>query len=133
MGTSRHRITICTSCPHKGRSCAPGYELIARLRAAIDVAGDTITDDFEISGVAFVAGCGRPCTLAYHGTRTAAYLFGDVDAEADIGTLVTLARQNTHIEGEWLSQAEGVDKLRRPRPRTPAAIIALEESDVRIS
>ena len=55
--TTQHRITVCTSCRHKGSDCRPGYELIEKLRKAIAAAGDSIAEDFAISGVACMAGC----------------------------------------------------------------------------
>ncbi|MEJ8561644.1 DUF1636 family protein [Yoonia sp. GPGPB17] len=57
--TTQHRITVCTSCKHKGTDCRPGYELIEKLRKAIAAAGDSISEDFAISGVACMAGCDR--------------------------------------------------------------------------
>ena len=38
--TTSHRITVCTSCKHKGTSCKPGFDLIKKLRSAIEMAGD---------------------------------------------------------------------------------------------
>ncbi|AVL54823.1 DUF1636 domain-containing protein [Roseobacter denitrificans] len=134
MGTPTHRITICTSCRHKGTDCKPGYELIARLRAAIAAAGDSVSGEFEISGVACMAGCDRPCTVAYHGTRKATYLFGDIEADADIADLVRFARDYALLEDGWCSSVDRPGKLRKTTlARVPAAIIALEVSDVRVS
>ena len=132
--TASHRITICTSCKHKGQDCRPGYELIAKLRQAIAAAGDTVSEDFEISGVACMAGCDHPCTVAYHGTRKATYLFGDIDPDQDIDDLVTFARQYAHLHDGWCSSVDRPGKLRRTTlARVPAAIIALEDSVERVS
>ncbi|WP_147106207.1 DUF1636 domain-containing protein [Tateyamaria sp. syn59] len=129
-----HRITICTSCKHKGTQCRPGYELIERLRAAIADAGDLVADDFEISGVACMAGCDRPCTVAYHGTRKATYLFGDIDPETDIDDLLAFARQYAVLEDGWCSSVDRPGKLRQTTlARVPAAIVAIEETAVRAS
>ncbi|KIC48453.1 DUF1636 domain-containing protein [Tateyamaria sp. ANG-S1] len=129
-----HRITICTSCKHKGTECRPGYELIERLRAAIADAGDAVTDDFEISGVACMAGCDRPCTVAYHGTRKATYLFGDIDPETDIGDLLAFARQYAALEDGWCSSLDRPGKLRKTTlARVPAAIVAIEKTEARAS
>ncbi|WP_299603005.1 DUF1636 domain-containing protein [uncultured Tateyamaria sp.] len=134
MGQPPQKITICTSCRHKGSNCRPGYELIAKLRAAIVAAGDSITDEFEISGVACMAGCDRPCTVAYHGTRKATYLFGDIEADTDIDDLVAFAQQYARIDDGWCSSVNRPGKLRTSTlARVPAAIIALEDSDVRVS
>ncbi|WP_424970611.1 DUF1636 family protein [Dinoroseobacter sp. S76] len=129
MGSQTHRITVCTSCKHKGSDCRPGYELIAKLRAAIAAAGDAVSESFEISGVACMAGCDRPCTVAYHGTRKATYLFGDIEPDADIDDLVAFARQYAVLGDGWCSSVDRPGKLRRTTlARVPAAIIALEDA-----
>ncbi|MGR3433926.1 MAG: DUF1636 family protein [Shimia sp.] len=129
-----HRITVCTSCRHKGTTCRPGYELIARLRRAIADAGDAVPEAFEVSGVACMAGCDRPCTVAYHGTRKATYLFGDVDPETDVDDLVAFARQYAHLHDGWCSSVDRPGRLRTSTlARVPAAIIALEETGARAS
>ncbi|WP_227270152.1 DUF1636 family protein [Roseobacter weihaiensis] len=132
--TSNHKITICTSCKHQGTNCRPGYELIERLRNAIETAGDSVTESFEISGVACMAGCGRPCTVAYHGTRKATYLFGDIDPETDIDDLVSFARQYAHLHDGWCSSVDRPGKLRQTTlARVPAAIIAIEDDQALVS
>ncbi|APX13788.1 hypothetical protein BWR18_09020 [Tateyamaria omphalii] len=129
-----HRITICTSCTHTGTQCRPGYELIERLRTAIADAGDAVTDAFEISGVACMAGCDRPCTVAYHGTRKATYLFGDIDPETDIGDLLAFARQYAELDDGWCSSVDRPGKLRSTTlARVPAAIVAIEQTEARAS
>ncbi|MCY4178741.1 MAG: DUF1636 domain-containing protein [Litoreibacter sp.] len=129
-----HRITICTSCKHKGSTCRPGYELIERLRKAIAAAGDAVPEDFEISGVACMAGCDRPCTVAYHGSRKATYLFGDIDPDEDIEDLVAFAKQYAYLHDGWCSSVDRPGKLRKTTlARVPASIIALEDSEVMVS
>ncbi|MEM9350019.1 MAG: DUF1636 domain-containing protein [Pseudomonadota bacterium] len=129
-----HKITVCTSCRHKGTTCRPGYELIEKLRRAIDAAGDAVPEEFEISGVACMAGCSRPCTVAYHGTRKATYLFGDIDPEADIEDLVTFAQQYSYLHDGWCSSVDRPGKLRSATlARVPAAMMVLEESEARAS
>ena len=129
-----HRITVCTSCKHKGEPCRPGYELIARLRKAIELAGDSISEDFEISGAACMAGCDRPCTVAYHATRKSSYLFGDISPEDDVDDLVEFARQYAVLHDGWCSSADRPGKLRRTTlARIPAAILAMDDSAERLS
>lgn len=131
---NNHKITICTSCKHKGTACQPGFELTEKLRAAMAAAGEAITEDFEISGVACLVGCDRPCTVAYHGSRKATYLFGDVDPDVDVSDLVSFAQQFAHLHDGWRSSR---DRPAEPRTsmleRVPAAIIALEASEERAS
>ncbi|MEM9840182.1 MAG: DUF1636 domain-containing protein [Pseudomonadota bacterium] len=129
-----HKISVCTSCRHKGSTCRPGYELIEKLRRAIEAAGDSVPESFEISGVACMAGCDRPCTVAYHGTRKATYLFGDIEPDEDIEDLVAFARQYAFLHDGWCSSVDRPGKLRKNTlARVPAAIIALEESEARAS
>ena len=131
---TNHQITICTSCRHKGSACRPGYELIERLRCAIAAAGDAVPEDFEISGVACMAGCDRPCTVAYHGSRKATYLFGDIDPETDIDDLVAFAQQYAELEDGWCSSVDRPGKLRRSTlARVPAAMLAVEASEAQAS
>lgn len=129
-----HRITVCTSCRHKGKTCRPGFELIEKLRLAISAAGGAVRDDFEISGVACMAGCDRPCTVAYHASRKATYLFGDVDPDVDIDDLVTFAQTYASLQDGWCASMDRPGKLRTTTlARVPAAMIAMETSAVRAS
>lgn len=124
-----HRISVCISCKHKGTPCQPGYALIDKLRQAIAQAGDTVSEDFAISGVACMAGCDRPCTVAYHGSRKATYLFGDIQDDGDIDALVAFARQYAVLHDGWSTSIDRPAKLRNNTlARVPAAIIALEDS-----
>ena len=133
-GLVEHRITICTSCRHKGTQCRPGYELIEKLRQAIAQAGDAVPEEFEISGVACMAGCDRPCTVAYHGSRKATYLFGDIDPATDVDDLVAFARQYAFLQDGWCSSVDRPGKLRQTTlARVPAAIIAIEGTEARAS
>ena len=126
---TQHTITVCTSCRHKGTDCRPGYELIEKLRKAIIAAGDTIAEDFAISGVACMAGCDRPCTVAYHGTQKATYLFGDITPEDDIDDLLEFAKQYALLNDGWCSSVDRPGKLRKSTlARIPAAMIALEDN-----
>lgn len=125
-----HRITICTSCRHKGTDCRPGYELIEKLRRAIAEAGPAVPEDFAISGVACMAGCDHPCTVAYHGTKKATYLFGDIDPATDIEALVAFAKQYAYLHDGWCASVDRPGKLRTSTlARVPAAIIALESHE----
>ena len=127
--TTQHRITVCTSCRHKGTDCRPGYELIEKLRKAIKAAGDTIAEDFAISGVACMAGCDRPCTVAYHGTQKATYLFGDITPEDDVDDMIAFAKQYALLHDGWCSSVDRPGKLRKSTlARIPAAMIAIEDS-----
>jgi len=127
------RITVCIACRHTGSDCRPGLDLIARLRAAIDKAGEARGALFEISGVACMAGCDRPCTVAYHATDKATYLFGDIDPADDIGDLVRFAKQHAGLDDGWCSATQRPGKLRHTTlARAPAAILVLEPVEAAI-
>lgn len=129
-----HRITVCLSCRHKKSTCRPGFELIEKLRQAIAAAGDAIPEDFEISGVACMAGCDRPCTVAYHGSRKATYLFGDIDPKDDIDDLVAFAKQYAFLNDGWCSSVDRPGKLRTSTlARVPAAILVQEQTEAQLS
>ncbi len=107
-----HRITVCTSCPGKhDTQSRPGYELIERLRRALSDARGTIPAEFEVTGAACLAGCGRSCTVAYQGEGKASYLFGDMDPSEDINDLVSFARQYAYLNDGWCTSFDRPGKL----------------------
>ncbi|MBO9425714.1 DUF1636 domain-containing protein [Labrenzia sp. R4_1] len=129
-----HRITVCTSCRRKGTETRPGFELIERLRNALLAADDTMPETFDVSGVACMAGCDRPCTIAYHGTSKASYLFGDIDPATDVDDLVAFAKQYAYLGDGWCSSVDRPGKLRKSTlARIPAAGSALEDQKARAS
>lgn len=119
-----HRISVCTSCRNNGSDCRPGREFIKRLREAIDLADDIVGDDFDISGVACMAGCDRPCTVAYHGSKKATYLFGDIDPRENIEDLIAFAKQYATLEDGWCSSTQRPDGLsNKTLARVPASLL----------
>jgi len=98
--------------------------LIERLRAAIQAAGGALSDDFEISGTACMAGCDTPCTVGYHASKKAAYLFGNIDPDQDIDELVAFAKLYRARDDGWFSGRLYPEKLRENTlGRVPSAII----------
>ncbi|WP_394689492.1 DUF1636 family protein [Hoeflea sp.] len=129
-GPTSHRITVCTACRHTGSNCHPGLDLIARLRDAMEKARDATGALFEISGVACMAGCDRPCTVAYQATDKATYLFGDIDPADDIEDLVRFAEQYAGLDDGWCSASQRPGKLGYTTlARVPAAMLVLEPFD----
>ncbi len=122
-----HRITVCTNCRHFGKPCRPGLDLLRHLQAAISQAGAMLSDDFSLEGSVCMAGCERPCTVAFQATAKATYLFGDIEDAADIGALVSFARL-------YRDRPDGLTReSERPRAlggktlaRIPAAIVSAE-------
>jgi len=128
----KHRVKVCTSCRRKGTEVRPGYQLIEPLRQGIASAGDAVPEEFEVSGVACMVGCERPCTVAYHCSQKATYLFGDVDPETGVDDLVTFAKQYAYLHDGWCSSVDRPKGLRKSTlARVPAAITAMQEDEVR--
>ncbi|SDU03750.1 DUF1636 domain-containing protein [Stappia sp. ES.058] len=108
-GTSRrqaagrtHRITVCTSCgggPEDARR--EGNRLLAGLADALKADGCA---PYEVAGVRCMAGCKRPCTVAFQATDKASYLFGEIDPDTDIPPLVAFAAQYARLDDGWCSQ-----------------------------
>ncbi|CTQ65455.1 DUF1636 family protein [Roseibium alexandrii] len=129
-----HRITVCISCRRKGTETRLGFELIERLRNALLAAEEMIPETFDVSGVACMAGCDRPCTVAYHSTSKASYLFGDIDPKTDVDDLIAFAKQYAYLGDGWCSSVDRPGKLRKSTlARIPAAGSALEEQKARAS
>ena len=124
--TPRHRLTVCTSCKTRaaGQITRPGFDLIASVQRAIDIAGDGLAQSFAIGGAACMAGCERPCTIAFHGTTKASYLFGDITVE-DVQDIVAFARQYAVLQDGWCSSVDRPGKLRHTTlARVPATVAA---------
>lgn len=123
----RHQILICQSCRHKDSPCRPGLALLEKLRAAVAQAND-LAADFEISGTACMAGCDRPCTVAWRATGKATWLFGDIDPDADIDALVAFAKLYQRLEDGWCRAEDRPGKLATATlARIPAALIVTGE------
>jgi len=134
MSAETHKIFVCTSCRHKGTNCRPGYQLIKTLQEALKTALPLTGDDFEVSGIACMAGCSRPCTVAYRANAKATYLFGDIDPEADIDDLVAFALQYRELDDGWCNSGDRPGKLSRTAlARIPAAIIVTEANEAAVS
>ncbi|MEL6774299.1 MAG: DUF1636 domain-containing protein [Pseudomonadota bacterium] len=125
-GASAHSIVVCTRCRRTGRQCLPGFELISRLRSAVDLARSTgaLQADFAVDGVACMAGCDRPCTVAYRADGKSCYLFGDVDEDADIDALVAFAAQYAASADGWTNSTERPGELSgKTLARIPCALV----------
>ena len=100
-----HRIYICSECQFAGAAKAEAKDsLSARLGDALRQAvcsADLAT--FEILGVACMAGCGYPCTVAFQAQGKASYLFGDIQDDEDIEALAAFACQYAGSSDGWTS------------------------------
>ncbi|PVB61058.1 DUF1636 family protein [Labrenzia sp. 011] len=122
MKSEPHRIFVCTSCRDKTTGGRPGPQLIGRLKSALRSVCPVADTDFIVSGVACMAGCARPCVVAFQAAEKAAWLFGDMDPQADVDDLVAFARQYRDMGDGWCSSGQRPGKLRRTAlARVPAA------------
>lgn len=121
-----HQILVCKACQNRGRTCEPGFELLKRLRAAIAAAG--LSDDFEVSGTACLAGCDHPCTVAWRATNKATWFFGDIDPAQPIDDLVEFARLYAALDDGWCAGKDCPPRLcANTLARIPAALIVTGE------
>lgn len=125
-----HRVVACTTCRHTGEICQPGLTLIAQLNAAIAAAGPTLEQSFEVSGTTCMAGCNRPCTVAFSASAKASYLFGDIGTEADIDSLTEFARFYADRADGMSRMAERPARLRHKlMARIPASLVVTEAAE----
>ncbi|MCF6445180.1 DUF1636 domain-containing protein [Nereida sp. MMG025] len=131
---TKHRIAVCTSCKHKGTQIGPGHALIDTLRSALRAHGDPAVQSFEVSAVACMAGCDRPCAVAYHATGKASYLFGDLDPETDIPDMVRFAGDYAAMDDGWCASVDRPGKLRTSTiARIPTLLFDAQSKKVKAS
>lgn len=128
-----HQILVCKACKHQGQACKPGFDLLKKLRAAIQMAG--LGEAFEVSGTACLAGCvpahGQPCVVGWRATAKATWLFGDIDPTQSLDELVEFARLYAALEGGWMGGKDLPQRLSDSTlARIPAAIIVTREGAV---
>lgn len=121
-----HAITVCTSCHMVGQKSRPGRQLIERLRAGLAGSHGISSAQFTVSGIACMAGCERPCTVAFQGAGKATYLFGNVETEADTEALVAFAHQYAALEDGWCSATQRPAGLSgKTLARVPSSLAAV--------
>lgn len=74
-----------------------------------------------------MAGCDRPCTIAFQASGKATYLFGDIRPDTDIASLVDFADLYLRMPDGMTREAERPAGLRgKTLARIPAAILVSE-------
>jgi predicted metal-binding protein len=91
-----HQIIACTQCKAADGLSRPGQTLAHRLWAELD--GQL---GYEVRGVGCMAGCERPCTVAFRAPGKAQYLFGDIDPATDFADLLDFARMYHALADGW--------------------------------
>ncbi|WP_417713335.1 DUF1636 family protein [Pseudophaeobacter arcticus] len=112
---SDHSILICTTC--KGAGAA------RKLRAAL---AEHVSKRFVLRAVDCMAGCERPITVGLQGPGKTQYLFGEIEAQADIEAIASFAQQFLASDTGWSTASERPKRLyhktlaRLPAYRTEA-------------
>lgn len=103
-------ILVCTTCRRPDLSSdakRPGEQLSAALEVALAAEPD---DAIRIERVECLSVCKRPCTVALSSDGRWTYVYGDLDPQAGVGTLLAFARQ-------YRSAPDGIVPWReRPEP-----------------
>jgi len=112
-GAGPVRILVCASCRAAGADPdvpRPGVVLAAGLRQALH-GGDHRAVTVET--VECLSVCKRPCTVALTGEGRWTYIYGDLDPETGVETLLTFARQYRETADgivPWRERAEAIRK-----------------------
>jgi predicted metal-binding protein len=96
MTTANHQIIVCTLCKTADGLSRPGQELVDKLEAELHG-----HPSYEVRAVGCMAGCKRPCTVAFRAPGKAHYLFGDIDPDKDFTDLVEFARIYHDLADGW--------------------------------
>jgi predicted metal-binding protein len=107
-----HRIIVCTLCRDIPTGTRSGEALCDDLRSRLSAHHEPdVAHGFTVEGVACMAGCARPLTVAFQAPGKAAYLFGSIDAEADAGDLVRFARLYASLPDGWCNSGQRPPRL----------------------
>ncbi|MER9305863.1 DUF1636 family protein [Mesorhizobium sp. M0293] len=102
-----HRIIVCTLCRDVPTGIRSGEGLSADLRSRLSVHCEpAVAHGFAVEGVDCMAGCARPLTVAFQAQGKATYLFGSIDAQADVGDLVRFAGLYASLADGWRNSGQ---------------------------
>jgi len=96
-----HRIIVCTLCRDPATGIRTGEELCADLRSLLLVDDEMALLNYAVEGVACMAGCARPLTVAFQSDGKATYLFGSIDRRSDATELVEFAKLYASLADGW--------------------------------
>jgi predicted metal-binding protein len=120
-----HRIIVCTLCRDPATGIRTGADLCAELRSLLSAHGEMPLLDYVVEGIACMAGCTRPLTVAFQADGKASYLFGSIDRRADAAELVEFAKLYASLGDGWCNSGQRPSGLadktlaRIPGPRIP--------------
>jgi predicted metal-binding protein len=100
---------------------------MGRLADGLERLGIDARSDFVIAGTVCMAGCDRPCTIAFQASGKATYLFGDIEPDADIDALVAFAELYVGLPDGMTREGQRPAGLRgKTLARIPAAVLISE-------
>ena len=107
MEASQARIIVCTLCRDPATGVRSGEDLCADLAARLKTHDEpALALRYAVEGVACMAGCERPLTVAFQADGKASYLFGSIDARADAADLIEFARLYSSLADGWCNSGQ---------------------------
>lgn len=107
------RILVCATCRAAGGdpdAPRPGATLAAALSQALAESGE---EELTVETVDCLSVCKRPCTVALTGEGRWTYIYGDLDPQSGVETLLSFARQYRQTPDgvvPWRERAEAIRK-----------------------
>ena len=125
-----HKIVVCTECQRSKGSEKLGHFVIQQIQGILKLTEQSISNAYQVSGHACLAGCKYPCTVAFLCDKKTNYLFGDVQTDSDIVAIIAFANQYCRSESGWTRSQDRPARLRRKiLARLPAPMSELEIRD----
>lgn len=113
--SDHHAMVLCDRCRDMR---AGGSSLALLLRQIGEQLGHS---GFHLETADCMAGCDRPVTVAFRARGKATYLFGDIDAERDAGSLLDFAQLYRSLGDGWCNEGQRPAGLRgKTLARIPA-------------
>ena len=82
----------CTMCPKTGTACTAGVQLARQLAQAVSAAGDSLAEDFEMTGHGRLDGCCEgACGVVYRLCKRQFGVFCGVSEDTDPDALMAVA------------------------------------------
>ncbi|UDL91340.1 DUF1636 family protein [Mesorhizobium sp. PAMC28654] len=101
-----HRIIVCTLCRDPATGIRTGEDLCADLRSLLSADDERALQDYAVEGIACMAGCARPLTVAFQADGKASYLFGSIDRRTDAAELVEFAKLYASLADGWCNSGQ---------------------------
>lgn len=100
------RIIVCTLCRDPATGTRTGEDLCADLRSRLSADDEMALLDYAVEGIACMAGCARPLTVAFQAAGKASYLFGSIDRQTDAVELLEFAKLYASLVDGWCNSGQ---------------------------